>query len=36
MPGFEAFGKPAPTPDEPPPPPKPVYGRRTHRVRRAL
>lgn len=44
MPGFVAFGKPAPTeeinqaPGELPesPKPKPVFGRRTHRLRRAL
>ncbi len=44
MPGFVAFGKPEPTdqihqtPGEQPPPPKPkpVFGRRTRRIRRAL
>jgi superfamily II DNA/RNA helicase len=44
IPGFVALAKPQPTEeldaesDEPfePSPPKPVFGRRTHRIRRAL
>ena len=36
IPGFESFSKPVPTAEEAPPEPKPVFGRRTRRVRRAL
>jgi ATP-dependent RNA helicase DeaD len=36
IPGFESFSKPAPAAEEPPPKPKPVFGRRTRRIRRAL
>ena len=36
IPDYEAFGKPEPQKEEPPAKPKPVFGRRTRRLRRAL